>query len=292
MADPASPYSGSAMVRLRAGDILGKVGYLRAGAGPTVVLIHGVGMNAQIWAPQIAALAAHHDVIAIDMLGHGRSLLPPEPPALADYADAVIGVLDALDVPKAALIGHSMGALVALQTGLQHADRVERLVAMNGVFQRSPELRRAVLARAEELEQKGFSASIAPTLARWFGDPVPEALAPVCALARDALQNVRVDGYRRTYALFATSDAVFAPTLPNLAMPALFLTGAEDANSSPAMSQAMADLAPHGRAEIVPGVRHMMALTHPDDINARLLAFLAETPAAAPRRDTREHAGR
>lgn len=291
MADPLSPIRGSALVRLRSGTILGKVGYLRAGSGPAVVLIHGVGMNAEIWAPQIAALAAHHDVIALDMLGHGQSMLPPDPPALADYAEAVVGLMDALDVPKAALIGHSMGALVALQTGLQHAGRVSRLVAMNGVFQRSPELRQAVLARAEELEQKGFSASIAPTLARWFGDPVPAALAQVSALARDALQNVRVDGYRRTYALFATSDEVFAPTLPNLAMPALFLTGAEDANSSPAMSHAMAALAPLGRAEIVPGVRHMMALTHPDDINARLLAFLAEAPAPSLP-DRLEHAGR
>lgn len=292
MADPASPFSGSAMVRLRAGDILGKVGYLRAGTGPVVVLIHGVGMHAQIWAPQITALAAHYDVIALDMLGHGRSMLPPDPPALADYADAVIGVLDALDLPRAALIGHSMGALVALQAGLQHADRVERLVAMNGVFQRSPDLRRAVLARAEELEEKGFSASIAPTLARWFGDPVPEDLAAVCALASDALQSVRVDGYRSTYALFATSDETFAPTLHTLSMPALFLTGALDANSSPAMSHAMAALAPLGRADIVPDARHMMALTHPDAINARLVAFLAETPAPLPHRDTLEHAGR
>lgn len=292
MADPLSPTRGSALVRLRGGTVLGKVGYLRAGAGPAVVLIHGVGMHAQIWAPQIAALAQHHDVIALDMLGHGQSMLPPDPPALADYADAVVELLDTLDIPQAAVIGHSMGALVALQTGLAHADRVERLVAMNGVFQRSPELRQAVLARAEELEQKGFSASIAPTLARWFGDPVPEALAPVCALAREALQTVRVDGYQRTYALFATSDAVFAPTLPHLAMPALFLTGEQDVNSSPAMSQAMAALAPLGRAEIVPGVRHMMALTHPEDINARLLAFLAEAPKPSPTPHRLEHAGR
>ena len=283
MAEALSPSRSSALVRLRGGTISGEIGYLRAGAGPAVVLIHGVGMNAEIWAPQIAALARHYDVIALDMLGHGQSMLPPDPPALADYADAVVGLMDALALPKAAVIGHSMGALVALQTGLAHAARVERLVAMNGVFQRSSELRQAVRARAEELEQKGFSASIAPTLARWFGDPVPEALAPVCALARDALQSVRVEGYQRTYALFATSDAVFAPTLPTLSVPALFLTGAEDANSSPAMSQAMAALAPQGRAEIVPDVRHMMALTHPDAVNARLLAFLAEAPVPSPR---------
>lgn len=279
MAEAVQPVRGAVPVRLRGGALAGEISYLRAGRGTPLVLIHGVGMHAGIWAPQIAALAAQFDVIAMDMPGHGGSLLPPAAPTLDDYADAVIGLLDGLGILQAALVGHSMGALVATHTALVRPARICRLVAMNAVFRRSPELKRAVQARALELEEKGFSASIAPTLARWFGDPVPPALAAVSALAGDALRSVHVEGYRRTYWLFATSDEALAPALPRLAVPALFLTGEHDANSTPAMSLEMARLAPAARAEVVPGVRHMMALTHPQEINTRLLAFLGAPSA-------------
>ncbi|MFD2030521.1 alpha/beta fold hydrolase [Ancylobacter dichloromethanicus] len=78
------------------------------GATP-VVLVHGVGMAIAAWEPQIAALAARFDVIALDMPGHGGSSLPPVDARLSDYSDAVIAVLDALKLPAAVVVGHSMG---------------------------------------------------------------------------------------------------------------------------------------------------------------------------------------
>jgi pimeloyl-ACP methyl ester carboxylesterase len=62
-------------------------GYIRAGVGEPLLLIHGVGMNATIWEPQIDLLKNRYDVIAIDMLGHGESPLPPEDAGLANYAE-------------------------------------------------------------------------------------------------------------------------------------------------------------------------------------------------------------
>jgi (E)-2-((N-methylformamido)methylene)succinate hydrolase len=266
----------SAVTVLRAGRLQGQTAFFRCGAGDVVVLIHGVGMNAAIWRPQIEALAARHDVIAIDMLGHGGSMLPPEAPQLADYADQVVDLLDRLDIGRAALVGHSMGALVATQTALSHPARVHRLVAMNAVFHRPPDLKRSALARADELERDGFAASIGPTLDRWFGSPVPERLQAACELARQALKDVDPEGYRRTYRLFATSDEAFATSLSALAMPALFLTGTLDGNSTPDMSREMASLAPQGVFAELEGERHMMALTNPEAVNTHLVDFLAQ----------------
>lgn len=263
-------------VKLRSGTMDAGVAYLRAGRGSPVVLIHGVGMNADVWAPQMDALSRHHDVIAMDMPGHGASDLPPEDAVLGDYYDAVIGLMDALALRQAALVGHSMGALVATGVALAHPERVSRLVAMNAVFRRPPELKQAVAARAAELDANGITASVAPTLARWFGDPAPDHLAAMRDIARAALEGVNAEGYRRTYRLFAASDEAHADDLPGLAVPALFLTGEHDANSSPAMSREMADLAPRGVAEVLPGVRHMMAMTHPDTVNRSLHAFLLQ----------------
>ncbi|MBS9477509.1 alpha/beta fold hydrolase [Ancylobacter sp. VKM B-3255] len=256
--------------------------YRRAGrpGAPVVLLIHGVGMAGEAWAPQIEALAERYDLIALDMPGHGGSSLPPEDARLSDYADPIIALMDALAIPAAVLIGHSMGALVALETALSHPARVRGVAALNAVFCRSGAQRDAVLARAESLAQEGPTASHEAAIGRWFGTPVPEPLEASAARVAALLAAGDPVGYARTYALFARSDAAHRDRLPALTVPALFMTGDGDPNSTPAMSQAMAALAPRGQAEVLAGARHMMNLTAPAAVNARLLAFLDEvTPA-------------
>ena len=130
-----------------------------------------------------------------------------------------------------------------------------------------------VLRRAQSLEADGNPSTNEGTIARWFGDPVPSELADQAEVVRGLLRCVDPVGYARTYRLFAESDEAHKERLKDLAIPALFMTGELDPNSTPAMSRAMADAAPQARCDIVPGVRHMMSLTAPDEVNARLRAF-------------------
>lgn len=265
-------------MRPDAGVVSGRAGgtaYSVAGAGEPVVLVHGVGMARAIWAPQVRALAGHWQVITYDMPGHGESALPPEGATLAHYAGQLAALLDHLGLAAANVVGHSMGALVALEFALAHPKRALRVAALNAVFRRTAEQRAAVLARADALATSGFASTIAPTLQRWFGDPVPPQLREAAAETGRLLRTVDPTGYARTYRLFASSDRVHEERLAQLAMPALFFTGEHDLNSSPAMSRAMAQLAPHGRAEVLEGARHMMTVTHPECVNASLRAFLA-----------------
>ncbi|EHK53866.1 alpha/beta fold hydrolase [Allomesorhizobium alhagi] len=256
------------------GGSAGTTSYIRSGAGEPLLLIHGVGMNATIWQPQIELLKSRYDVIAIDMLGHGESRLPPESPVLSDYASQVIELIDHLGLEKVSIVGHSMGALVAQEVALSAAERVRRIVSLNAVFRRPPSLARAVRERAAGLNGHGDASGVAATIARWFGDPVPAELAEAAAKARDALERVDPEGYARTYRLFAHADAEHADRLPQLAMPALFMTGSEDKNSSPAMSAAMARLAPLGRCIVLDGEKHMMALASPAKVTEHIAAFL------------------
>ncbi|MDR6953957.1 flavin reductase (DIM6/NTAB) family NADH-FMN oxidoreductase RutF/pimeloyl-ACP methyl ester carboxylesterase [Ancylobacter sp. 3268] len=259
-----------------------RIRYRREGVagGVPVVLIHGVGLALEAWEPQVAAFAAHHDVIALDMPGHGGSSLPPDEARLADYSDHVVHLLDALALPAAVIVGHSMGALVALEVALTHSSRVLGVAALNAVFCRTPEQRAAVAARAAALAQEGSGASHDAAVARWFGEPVPPEMEATAARVSALLAACDPVGYARTYGLFASSDAAHRERLPSLAVPALFLTADGDPNSTPAMSEAMAALAPRGRAGILAGERHMMNLTAPAEVNRRLLAFLDEVAAA------------
>ena len=254
-----------------------RVGYSRAGSGPAVVLIHGVGLQKAIWGPQIEAFADCYDVIAIDMPGHGASTRPPEAPLLADYADAVLAVLDGLEIARAHVVGHSMGALVALEFALAHPNRVAGVVAVNAVFCRTKQQRAAIAARVDELQGGLRIPDWSGTLARWFGAPVPAHLSAAADHTSRLLGDIDPSGYARTYRLFAEADAEHAGRLARLSVPALFITGAEDPNSTPAMSEAMARLSPKGRLVVMPETRHMLPLTDVEAFNGELRAFLAET---------------
>ncbi|MBN9222574.1 MAG: alpha/beta fold hydrolase [Mesorhizobium sp.] len=255
-------------------------GFIRAGAGAPVLFIHGVGMNAAIWQPQIERMADSFDVIAIDMLGHGQSPLPPPDPELADYADQAIRLLDHLGLHKVSVVGHSMGALVAQELALRAPERVRRIVSLNAVFRRPPELAEAVRQRASALTGRSDATGTAKTIARWFGDPVPAELEAAARKTASALNRVDPEGYARTYRLFAHADSDHAGRLPGLAMPALFMTGSEDRNSAPAMSAAMARLAPHGRCTVLAGERHMMAVAAPELTTGHIVDFLGEDTRA------------
>ncbi|MEM5436455.1 alpha/beta fold hydrolase [Paraburkholderia diazotrophica] len=257
-------------------------------SGETVVLIHGVGMNQSVWAPQIDALTATFRVVVYDMLGHGDSALPTPAPTLDEYAAQLEALLDTMRIGRAHIVGHSMGALVALEFALTHPQRTLSVAALNAVYDRTPAQREAVMTRAATLDDApaGVSpnAGVDATLSRWFGDPIPVHLTQAAQAVRELLLSVDPVGYARTYRLFASSDDAHVGRLSGLAVPALFLTGERDPNSSPSMSLAMAAAAPFGRAEIIANERHMMNVTDPARVNEKLLAFLAEASAANPAR--------
>ncbi|MER8481325.1 alpha/beta fold hydrolase [Mesorhizobium sp. M1322] len=269
-------------------------GFIRAGSGAPVLLIHGVGMTAAIWEPQIELMKARRDVIAIDMLGHGQSPLPPKDASLGDYAGQAIRLLDHLGLEAVSIVGHSMGALVGQEIALDAPERVRSLVSLNAVFRRPADLAQAVRQRAAELNGAENPSGTDATIARWFGNPVPDSLAEAARTTRAALQSVNPDGYARTYRLFAHADATHGDRLSGLAVPALFMTGSQDKNSSPAMSAAMARLAPRGRCVVLEDERHMMAVASPDVVTRCIVDFLESNGAstsARPAVDTAFDAG-
>jgi pimeloyl-ACP methyl ester carboxylesterase len=259
----------------------------RSGKGSTevspIILLHGLGMQNTIWQPQIDILQHDFDVVTFDMLGHGQSSLPPENPKLSDYADQVLSVMDALDIPSAHIAGHSMGALIGLEFALTHPDRVRSVAPLNGVYCRPPNLQQTAESRARELEANGGITSPDETLKRWFGDPIPAELAKSADICRRFLMSVNPVGYMRTYRLFVENDRRHEGRLENLAAPALFMTSENDPHSTPEMSRAMAAAAPDSRCVILPKERHMMTLTAPAEVTRHLISFVREVEARASR---------
>jgi (E)-2-((N-methylformamido)methylene)succinate hydrolase len=252
--------------------------------GPLLVLLHGVGLNADVWAPQADALAGTHRIRAIDLPGHGGSAALAPDATLDDFVAQVIAVLTALDGGPVLLAGHSMGALVALGVALDAPAQVAGVAALSAVHCRSAAARAAAEGRADLLEQTGIAATIAPTIARWLGTSDTAHRGGHAGTLRAMLEAADPEGYARAYRIFATGDRAHEGRLERLAMPALFLTGADDPNSTPAMARAMADAAPQGRAVTVPDARHMVGFVSPAPVNAALRDFSARVFPSGRRR--------
>ncbi len=249
---------------------------LSAGRGVPVIFVHGVGLNADVWRGQFDAFSRSRHVVAYDMLNHGEA--PSSIRArqgLDGYVDQLLHVADDLALDRFHLVGHSMGALVATAFALRYPERVRSLCAMNAVWCRDPESSAAVMDRASELKSGLKGRNDENAILRWFGSPIPSELREAASIARQALAKIDPEAYARSYELFARSDRAHEDTLKELRVPTLFFTGEFDPNSTPAMSEAMARVAPKGRAIVLPGARHMMFMTAASLVNDHLERLLA-----------------
>lgn len=244
--------------------------YFQAGQGDPLVLIHGVGMRLEAWAPQIAAFDGTHRVIAVDMPGHGESTGLPAGSPLETFVAWFGRFLDEMKIGAANVAGHSMGALIAGGAAATLGRRVRRVAYLNGVYRRDPEAKAAVMSRAAAIRTTGVDRD--GPLKRWFGDDANSARAR--DLTRGWLSKVDPQGYAVAYTAFAGGDETYAENWRDVRCPALFLTGSLDPNSTPEMAAQMAALAPNGWARIVDGHRHMVNLTAPDAVNTLLAEWL------------------
>lgn len=240
---------------------------IRQGTGPALLLLHGVGLRAEAWNTQMDDLAGQFTVIAPDMPGHGESGPRHGMARLVSYTDAVA---QALGEPVL-VAGHSMGAMIALDLAIRYPGRVRAVAALNAIYRRTPEARQAVQQRAASLDGVSI-ADPQGTLKRWFGEGHPSE-SQAC---RQWLSTVDPAGYKAAYTVFAQEDGPPDTGLASLPCPALFMTGAQEPHSTPAMSQAMAERVDNGRAVIIPGAAHMMPMTHAAQVNAVLLDFFKE----------------
>jgi pimeloyl-ACP methyl ester carboxylesterase len=102
--------------------------FIKAGSGPALLLIHGIGDNADSWEDVLPELAEEFTVIAPDLLGHGESDKPRADYSIGAYANAMRDLLSVLDVDRVTVMGHSLGGGVAMQFAYQYPERCERLV--------------------------------------------------------------------------------------------------------------------------------------------------------------------
>lgn len=245
------------------------------GKATPIVFIHGVGLRAESWNQQLSAFTERYRCYAIDMPGHGESELLPNPSlTLQNFTDVLKTFIDNVVGQPAIIVGHSLGAMTALQTAVSYPQVVCGVAALNAIYERPDEAAQDVQARAESLLNNLDQNVTDQPIARWFdGDSQYRSEAELC---RAWLDNGSRLGYARAYQMFAHLRGIAAADLKSITVPTLFLTGELDINSKPEMSLAMAELLPNAQAVIVPEARHMTQMTNANDVNAALATFFTQ----------------
>ncbi len=246
----------------------GALSYLCSGSGPSLVLIHGVGLRAESWAALVPALVGQFTVYAVDMPGHGGSPLMGAV-GLDDYTARFSAFINSLEGPIY-IAGHSMGAALALHLASLMPRKIRGIAALNAIYRRNDAAKGAVQARAAALRG---ATDPAPTLVRWFGSNPQGKMKDAALACGEWLRGVDPDGYASAYRFFASHDGPPDHALRQLNVPVLFMTGVRDLNSTPVMSQAMAELTPHGTACVSDDAAHMMPMTHSDEVCQALMEF-------------------
>jgi pimeloyl-ACP methyl ester carboxylesterase len=258
----------------------------RGAGAPALVLLHGVGGDAEVWRPQIDHFARHRRVVAWTMpaFGNGEDVAT----GWADLVAALARLLDAKGLDRVHLLGHSLGGMIAQKFAAAHPDRVAGLI-LSGT---SPsfgdpqgEWQRAWVAERLAPLARGLTpADLADDMvARMTGPNPPDPAGRRLAVAR--LAAIDANTYARAIRLTATFEGRSA--LAGFgALPTLCLAGEHDANAPAAMMERMAARIPGARFVVLAGRGHLANLEDPAAFNAAVDDFLAHSvlwePTACP----------
>jgi len=253
--------------------------YEEHGSGQPLVLTHGIGGSADNWAPVLPDLAGRYRVITWDVRGFGRSDKPPGPYSAELWARDLAGLLDALAVERAYLVGHSMGGVIAQRFALDFPERLAALILASTSSQVNERAMAHWMGQADAIERDGFGAWVAAQQAGYTEE--------FLRAHPDQLENDR----RRVelndssaYAAGARAVAAynFTSELKQITAPTLILQGLTDPQTPPGGSVIINRHIPGSRLVMLEGTGHGIYTEHPEKFVHLLTEFLShvERPLA------------
>lgn len=260
--------------------------YVRAGSGPTLVLLHGYGESMIAWRGMFDRLAQHADVIAMDLPGFGLSSKPPSGYFTDSMATRVRQALESLGVRRTAIVGHSLGGAVAAAVVSQSPDRITRLVLLDAALVGPPavlpeaggesetvDAARRAIAEYEAMRTRFMS----PHEPHWLAeDDSAAAYMP----AGDPDYRVALAAVLREFDFaWLTRERV-----ARVSVPTLVLWGEYDPVFPVSAGRALAAALPDARFEVVDRTWHRPHEERPDATASAIEQFLfAQTGDSGPR---------
>jgi len=218
---------------------------------PAVVLLHPICANRDIWRLQVPVWSAYFRVILVDLPGHGLSKPLGDAPQLTDFAAALRATLDAAGIDKVALVGVSLGSMVAQSFALAYPERTRALVLANAGAMTPPQVQTLWDERLRNYQALGAENHVRETAARWFS-PSYRASAPLTVnWIEEQIRATSQAGY--VGAVHALKGMDHTSRLARIAVPTMVIAGKNDAAVKPEICAGVANAIRDARYAVLPG---------------------------------------
>lgn len=252
------------------------------GEGDPLVLIMGIGYDSSLWMlHQVPALAREFQVVIFDNRDVGRSAGSGGPYTIADMADDVAGLMDALGLARAHVLGLSMGALIAQEFAVRHGHRLDRLVLSGPDAAPARQVFHPIAVWDWVKARDTGGAMFAAQQFAWlFSTAFLRNSAGVQQTIEFLSSNpnpVGVEGYARQAHAYLKYDP--ADRLAGIDSPTLVVVGEQDLLTPPWIAREVAAAIPRAHLEVImgDGASHVLPLERPDDFNRLVMRFLKTT---------------
>lgn len=248
--------------------------YLEAGSGWPLILLHAFPLNADLWRPQLERVSRGWRFLAPDLRGFGPGVLPPASSSMDDIAGDVAAFMDAVEIDEAVIGGLSMGGYVTMAFYRAAPERFTAMVLAN------------TKAGPDTVEGRAARDKMAALVRRDGPTAVADQMMPKLLGATSRRKRPHLEPLVRRLIESNTSEGIAAaiqaikerpdsmPTLERSAVPALVITGEEDAIIPVAESEAMARAIPRSQLVVLPAAGHLSSLEVSDDFSEALDTFL------------------
>jgi len=249
------------------------IAYRRAGSGPILLMLHGIGGGSAQWRPQLESLSDEFTVVAWDTPGYGDSDDPDGDWRMADYAERLAQFLEQLTPDPVHILGQSWGGVLGLEFYRAHADRMRSLILSDtfaGDMARPEAERNASLqARLNAVATMTPAEMAAARLPQLVPDGTSDAIKQEIEAM---LAAIHPSGYRQAAIALHHSDE--RDILSSISLPTLVIAGEFDRVVPLPLSQQLEAGIPGSRLEIISGTGHLSNLEKPDEYNAIVRGFL------------------
>ncbi len=245
--------------------------WFEVGRGTPVVLIHGLGDDHRAWRRVLPDLALRHRVVLYDLRGHGQTSLGRPSGQLAQLGEDLVGLLDALEVPRATLAGSSLGGTIAMRAAIDHQERVAglALIATSSRVGRSAAGWYAERAALVADGDPGLRATLDADTAAVYAN-APAEVAAGRRIRREATADPA--GYANACrAMAGLHDAPLYPELGRVAAPTVILAADRDQHCPPRAGEIIAAGIPGATLTVVPDCGHPIPVERPGPTVAAIL---------------------
>jgi 3-oxoadipate enol-lactonase len=239
---------------------------------PWLVLSNSLAADHSMWDPQVPLLTARYRVLRYDTRGHGRSAAPEGLYSFAMLVDDVVRIMDHHGIGRAAFMGLSLGGMTGLGLAIEHGGRLDKLVCCDARADAPEPYVKAWDERLAVVEREGLPGILQGTVERWLVPSFRAAHPEVVAKVERMILATPPAGYRGCAEALKRLD--YLKDLPRIAVPTLFVVGAEDLGAPPEVMRRMAEAVPGAKLAVIPDAAHLPNLDNTPAFNEAIAGFL------------------